>query len=66
MRKVDVAAFLSTAIAVLVVNSILAVAIGCSFYVLRYLYIRLYRKRLAPAPPLASTYNETLTTTTSS
>lgn len=65
MRKVDVAAFLSTAVAVLVVNSILAVAIGCSFYVLRYLYTRFYRNRLAPAAPLPNTYNETLTTTTS-
>lgn len=35
MRRVDAAAFISTAFAVLVVNAIAAVAIGCSFYVLR-------------------------------
>jgi SulP family sulfate permease len=40
MRRVDSAAFLSTAIAVLVVNAVLAVAIGCSFYLVRYLYRR--------------------------
>jgi uncharacterized protein YneF (UPF0154 family) len=34
-------AFLSTAVAVLVVNAILAVAIGCSFYVARYCYEKL-------------------------
>lgn len=45
MRKVDAAAFLSTAVAVLVVNSILAVAIGCSLYGLHYLYVRFYRDR---------------------
>ena len=45
MRKVDVAAFLSTAVSVLVVNSILAVAIGCSFYGFRYIYVRYYRNR---------------------
>ncbi len=65
MRRVDAAAFLSTALAVLLVNSILAVAIGCSFYVFRYIYIRFYkargrRKAIAPVPtPL----EETLTTT---
>ncbi len=45
MRKVDAAAFLSTALAVLVVNAVLAVAIGCAFYVFRYSYIRFYRRR---------------------
>jgi len=38
MRTVDALGFLSTAVAVLVVNAVLAVAIGCSFYVGRYLY----------------------------
>jgi SulP family sulfate permease len=60
MRRVDAAAFLSTAIAVLLVNSILAVAIGCSFYGFRYLYRRFHRT-LPPAPVPA--YSETLTTT---
>jgi hypothetical protein len=35
MRRVDAAAFISTAFAVLLVNAVAAVAIGCSFYVLR-------------------------------
>ena len=38
MRRVDALAFLSTAVAVLVVNAVLAVAIGCSFYLLRAVY----------------------------
>jgi SulP family sulfate permease len=37
MSRVDAAAFLSTAVAVLLVNAALAVAIGCSFYVVRAL-----------------------------
>lgn len=40
MRRLDAFAFLSTAIAVLVVNAVLAVAIGCSFYVIRAIYLR--------------------------
>ena len=36
MRPVDSAAFLATAVAVLMVNAVLAVAIGCSFYLVRY------------------------------
>jgi len=47
MRRVDAAAFLSTAVAVLVVNAVLAVALGCSLYVARYLYLRFVR--LVPA-----------------
>jgi SulP family sulfate permease len=41
MRRLDALAFLSTAVAVLVVNAILAVAVGCSFYVARYCYAKL-------------------------
>lgn len=41
MRPVDAAAFISTALAVLVVNAVAAVAIGCSFYVLREILNRL-------------------------
>jgi sulfate permease, SulP family len=41
MRKVDAFAFLSTALAVLLVNAVLAIAIGCSFYLLNYFYRRL-------------------------
>ena len=40
MRRTDALAFLSTAIAVLVVNAVLAVAIGCFLYALRYAYYR--------------------------
>jgi len=40
MRRVDAAAFLSTAVSVLLVNAVLAVAIGCSFHMVRYLYRR--------------------------
>lgn len=43
MRRVDAAAFLATATAVLVVNAVLAVAIGCSFYLAKYLYLRVYK-----------------------
>ena len=46
MRRVDALSFLSTAIATLVVNAILAVAIGCSFYLLRYLYRRLSKSHM--------------------
>ncbi len=41
MNRIDALGFLSTAAATLVVNAVLAVAIGCSFYVLRYAYCRI-------------------------
>ena len=47
MGRVDAAAFLATALAVLAVNAVLAVAIGCSLYVLRAIWLRYVR----PAPP---------------
>ena len=40
MRRVDAAAFLLTCIAVLLVNGVAAVAIGCSAYALHWLYKR--------------------------
>jgi SulP family sulfate permease len=40
MRKLDAAAFLATAFAVLVTNAVAAVAIGCSLYVLHHIYYR--------------------------
>ena len=43
MNTLDAAAFLSTAAAVLVVNAVMAVGIGCSFYVVRSLYVRWVR-----------------------
>jgi SulP family sulfate permease len=47
MRRIDALSFLSTAVAVLVVNAILAVAIGCSFYALRYACRRLTKQGMA-------------------
>jgi sulfate permease, SulP family len=41
MRRLDAAAFLATAAAVLSTNAVAAVAIGCSFYVFRQLVVRL-------------------------
>lgn len=38
MRRVDALGFLSTAVGVLMVNAVAAIAIGCSFYGLRYVY----------------------------
>jgi len=43
MSRVDAAAFLATAASVLLVNAVLAVAIGCSAYVLRFLWVRWIR-----------------------
>jgi sulfate permease, SulP family len=43
MSRVDAAAFLVTAVAVLAVNAVLAVAIGCSLYVLRAAWVKLAR-----------------------
>jgi hypothetical protein len=37
MRRLDATAFLATALAVLTTNAVAAVAIGCSFYVVRHL-----------------------------
>ena len=48
MRRTDALGFLSTAIAVLMVNAILAVAIGCSFYVFRYIRCRFQPKQGLP------------------
>jgi SulP family sulfate permease len=38
MSRVDAAAFLATAVSVLAVNAVLAVAIGCSIYALKAAY----------------------------
>jgi len=40
MARLDAAAFLVTAFAVMSVNAVLAVTIGCSLYALRWLYLR--------------------------
>ena len=52
MRPVDAAAFLSTAVAVLVVNAVLAVAVGCSFYLARYVYCAFNNPRTIRYKPL--------------
>ncbi len=41
MNRVDALGFLTTAAATLVVNAVLAVAIGCSFYLIRHAYVRI-------------------------
>ena len=40
MRRVDAVAFLATAVATLATNAIAAVALGCSLYVARHLYLK--------------------------
>ncbi len=52
MRLIDAAGFLSTAIAVLVVNAVAAVAIGSSLYAIRYAYVR---SKTNPAPAAVTT-----------
>ncbi len=50
MRRVDAAAFLTTAVAVLIVNAIAAVAIGCSCYAVSFAYNRFSRPGLQSRP----------------
>jgi len=57
MRKVDAAAFFSTAIAVLAVNAVAAVVVGCSMYALQKIYARVS----APSMNLPSTSLEPTT-----
>src|SRR5581483_8529119 len=40
MRRVDAAAFLATAVAVLTVNAVAAIAVGCLLYAGHHLYVR--------------------------
>jgi sulfate permease, SulP family len=47
MRRVDAAAFLVTSIAVLLVNAVAAVALGCALYLVRLLY----RRCISPLTP---------------
>ena len=42
MRRVDAAAFVGTTVAVLMINAVAAIAIGCFFHVLRYAYRRFF------------------------
>jgi SulP family sulfate permease len=48
MRRLDASAFLVTAVAVLTTNAVAAVAIGCSFYVVRHYTSRLVAFQAAP------------------
>ncbi|MGA2150452.1 MAG: SulP family inorganic anion transporter [Bryobacteraceae bacterium] len=55
MSRVDAAAFFFTAISVMAVNAVLAVAIGCAVYALRYAYVRWIRPEPSvPGPDLQS------------
>jgi SulP family sulfate permease len=40
MRRVDAAAFLATTVATLATNAVVAVAVGCSLYIARFLYLK--------------------------
>jgi len=48
MSRVDAAAFLATAASVLCINAVLAVAVGCSFYVVQAAYQRWIRPASMP------------------
>ena len=49
MRRVDAVAFLVTAIGVLVMNSVLAVTVGCAIYLAHWLWIRFTASHTADA-----------------
>lgn len=49
MRFVDSGAFLATAVGVLVINAVAAVAVGCSLYAVRHLY----RTHIHPSPRIS-------------
>lgn len=50
MKRVDAAAFLATAASVLLVNAVLAVAIGCSLYVFRAVYLKWIKPPVVSSP----------------
>jgi sulfate permease, SulP family len=52
MRRVDAAAFFTTAVSVLLWNAVAAVALGCSIYALRWIWVRLHTAN--PPPKLRS------------
>ncbi|HVW11033.1 MAG TPA: SulP family inorganic anion transporter [Bryobacteraceae bacterium] len=53
MRYTDAAAFLVTAVGVLVVNAVAAVAAGCAIYIGHHLYVK-YAKGAGPVPGVPS------------
>jgi SulP family sulfate permease len=75
MRLVDAAAFLATAAGVLIADAVIAIIVGCSLYVLRYLVLRyigtpawLERQEQAASTheqATAATHSASLTTTSS-
>jgi len=58
MARADAAAFLVTAVAVLMVNAIAAVAAGCAIYLVRAAYYRFVRPERQTAPPLPKLQSE--------
>jgi len=54
MQPIESLAFLSTAVATLLINAVAAVAIGCSFYLLRWLYHLVYARPQHTESPQAS------------
>ena len=52
MRRTDAAAFLVTALSVLIMNAVIAVALGCSPYGLRWVHARYF---LAPPQTIQKT-----------
>ena len=54
MRTLDSAAFLTTALATLLINAVFAVAIGCCIYVFHWLYQMLLARPRSAATPEAS------------
>ena len=76
MRLVDAAAFLATAAGVLIADAVIAIIVGCSLYVLRYLLLRfvgapawLERQEQAASTheqAAAATHSASLTTTSAS
>ncbi len=48
MARVDAMAFLATAFCVLTVNAVIAVAVGCSFYVVQAAYVRWFQPERMP------------------
>ena len=54
MRMTDASAFLVTAVGVLVVNAVAAVAAGCSIYLAHYLYVKYFRSSSTPVQGVPS------------
>ena len=53
MRRVDATAFLATMVATLGSNAFVAVALGCSIYVVRHLYLKMTGLNASPVRPVS-------------